>query len=166
MRHRRYVASMILAALAVLVLATPVSADRRWCLSDPIVALNGTEVQILVGIPEEYLPLVNGPIDVQLRVPSGVTTEVVFLDEGFNGYGEVVTFHADERLTVNGGGVFPIEIAATVPIDPGLAGPLVVPAAPSAIPLQIVVIEGRQQRTFTGLNDGAWVTTRVKGERP
>jgi hypothetical protein len=42
-------------------LIQPVSAGRAWCRMDPDVLLEGTFVRVDVAVPEEYVPLVNGP---------------------------------------------------------------------------------------------------------
>jgi hypothetical protein len=82
----------VLSIVAVLLVVSPALGGLQWCPRDPIVALNGQDVQIWVSIPEVYQDAVTGPIDVQVASPHGVTQEVVFTDEGFNGYGETVEF--------------------------------------------------------------------------
>ena len=89
---RRFgIMAAITAALFVLVVS-PVAAGWQWCPRDPIVALNGQEVQIWVSIPEQYESAVTGPVQVDIRTPRGVEQEVIFTDEGFNGFGEEVSF--------------------------------------------------------------------------
>lgn len=90
---RRYgIAAAITAVLLVLV-SGPAAAGWQWCPRDPIIALNGQEVQIWVSIPEQYESAVTGPVEVDVFIPRGVTHEVLFTDEGFNGFGETVAFY-------------------------------------------------------------------------
>jgi hypothetical protein len=160
---RRLCLPACLAFLALLVLLAPAAAARQWCMRDPIVALNGAPLQLWVGIPEEYVPLVNGPISVTYRVPARVTREVVHLDEGFNGFGEIVTFE-DGTGTINAAGLFEVELLVIVPIDAERAAGII---APEQVPLRLWLDDdGKRQRVITGINDGSWVTTRVKGTRP
>jgi hypothetical protein len=119
--------AVALALLALLLLAAPVEAGRRWCARDPIVRVNGTQLQIWVAIPEEYLPFVNGPIRTTVLTPAEVAREVVYLDEGFNGYGEVVIWgnlraspcrgDTCPRAVVAADGSFGARISAVVPLD-------------------------------------------------
>jgi hypothetical protein len=140
-------AALAFALLALLLLAAPVEAGRRWCARDPIVRVNGTQLQIWVAIPEQYLPFVNGPIRTTVLTPAGVTREVVYLDEGFNGYGEVVTWgdlrasrcRGDRcpRAVAAAGGSFDVRVSAVVPFD-HIA--LREAGQPRAVPLQLTVV--------------------------
>lgn len=89
---RRFTLPIFVVLLSLLVLAGPVGADD-WCEADPIVALNGTTVQILIAIPPQYEQYVDGPIGVEIGTPSSVTRTVLFTDSGFNGHGETVSFY-------------------------------------------------------------------------
>jgi hypothetical protein len=133
MTARRWTLTIGLALLAVLVLATPAMAGRRWCSRDPIVALNGHDLQMWVAIPEEYETLVTGPVDVRIGVPAGVTTETLFTDEGFNGFGETVTYDILKGGKVYTDGSFDIEVRVMVPIDTKKA---------KSIPLQLTTNVG------------------------
>ena len=59
-----------LIALAALLIfgsaATPVSAGKGWCRSDPIVTLNGVELQFWVAIPDDVQDDVLGPINITM----------------------------------------------------------------------------------------------------
>jgi hypothetical protein len=85
-------AAILIGLLALLVFAAPASAGRTWCARDPIVRIQGVELQIWVAVPQEYVPYVNGPIKVNIQTPTWAEGELVFADAGFNGHGEVVTF--------------------------------------------------------------------------
>ena len=74
--RRRGVLAILAGLMAALVISAPTLAGVGWCRADPVVRLNGTEVQVWVAIPEQYKSLVNGPIDVVVRTPAGVTREV------------------------------------------------------------------------------------------
>lgn len=101
--------------VVVLVLAMPTGAAIRWCRVDPIVLLDGTQVAIMVSIPEEYQGLVSGPIGVTIRTPDDIERELVGTDAGFNGHGEQVTFD-DGRSARRGAETFPVTVKVTVPI--------------------------------------------------
>ena len=134
---KRLTGSVTLALVAVVLLVAPASAGRQWCAKDPVVSLNGTVVQILVGVPEEYVPAVNGAIDVRVATPSGVAPDVVFLDAGFNGYGEIVSFQSSDG-TVAEDGSFDAGIRVRVPVNQQTLRELGLPNG--AVPVQITVI--------------------------
>jgi hypothetical protein len=134
---KRLTGSIALAVIALVLLVAPVSAGRQWCAKDPVVALNGTVVQILVAVPEEYVPAVNGPIDVRVAAPSGVETSIVFLDAGFNGHGETVSFQSAGG-SVAADGSFTTTIRASVPVNQQKLRSLGLPNG--AIPVQVTVI--------------------------
>ncbi len=129
---RRLVISAIMPLLAVIFLAVPADAGLIWCKADPIVRLNGTDVQIWVAVPEEYQSYVNGPIDVEVQTPELVTREVIFTDAGFNGHGEVVRFTDLDGTVLSD--AFPVIIRVTVPLDRSLLGTEV------AVPVQVQAI--------------------------
>ncbi len=130
---RRLLGSALVALLSALVLSLPARAELVWCETDPIVSLNGTVVQILVAIPQDYLPLVNGPTAVTIRAPGNVAGALVFTDAGFNGYGEVVAWGTSG--SINASKEFPVEIDVSVPVDASrLAAGTVVPVAVTILP--------------------------------
>ncbi len=89
---KQLVSAGLLGLLAVLVFALPVGAGISWCRADPIVRLGQTEYQIIVAVPEQNVPQVAGSLDFVFASPKGTSQEVLFLDSGFNGYGETVRF--------------------------------------------------------------------------
>ncbi|MDQ3855182.1 MAG: hypothetical protein M3281_02150 [Chloroflexota bacterium] len=113
---RQLSASILITVIASLMLLPPASAALTWCKRDPIVRLNGTEVQILVGVPRQYESLVNGPVDVEVRTPRSVRREVVLKDSGFNGYGETVTFR-NAGTADRESGSFETRVRVQLPID-------------------------------------------------
>ncbi len=114
--------------LAVLGLALPAQA-ALWCKTDPIVRLGGTQVQILVSIPQEYTSRVSGPVEVEVNTPRSVKRELLSTDPGFGGYGESVTF-GDLTLPVRGK-TFPTAINVRVPVG-GIAA--------ERVPVQVEVL--------------------------
>src|SRR5688572_1744660 len=88
----RQVLATALAIIVVLVSASTASAGKKWCRADPVLDIEGTRVQVLVGIPDAKQALVTGPIQIDVQTPPGAARQVVMTDAGFNGYGEVVTF--------------------------------------------------------------------------
>lgn len=139
---RKAFVATTLGLLAVLVLAMPAMAGRTWCAKDPIIRINGRDTQLWVAIPQEYVPLVTGPINIQVLTAKPVTYEVLFLDEGFNGYGEKVTFGSLKGGKVFSDGSFEIQLKVQVPINTKKM---------KSIPLQLTfAIGGNATTTQTG----------------
>jgi hypothetical protein len=147
---RRMSMSLALGLLALLVLAAPAAASRKWCAKDPIVRLNGANVGIWVAVPEEYEPLVNGAVEVKVYTPVGVSQELVYLDEGFNGYGEVLKFTSTTDLKLRKDGSFDVVVEAWVPIDKSALKQMGVKS--KSIPFQIMVVANGDLVTYA---DGA-----------
>lgn len=122
---RRFTTGVVLALLSLLLVPLPATAGLEWCPKDPVVELNGVRVEILVAIPAEYVGLVNGPIDVAIATPRGTERTLVFTDDGFNGYGEVVRFTDLDGAPQTS---FPARITVVVPLS-----------RDSAIPVQVTV---------------------------
>src|ERR687894_340138 len=77
--------------LAMFALVTPAQAGLVWCKGDPIVKLNGTLLDISIGIPAEYVLLVNGPVEYEIQTPPEVARQLILADVGY-GYGVKVKF--------------------------------------------------------------------------
>jgi hypothetical protein len=155
---RRLILSLSLALFVILLVASPALAGRRWCARDPIVSLDGNHLQVWVAIPEEYVYLVNGPIEVTFKTPAGITRSVVMTDDGFNGHGEVVTFVDDPKSEVNPNGSFTVRVWVSVPIDEAHTAADI---KARRIPTQITVVEGNTTQVLYGWNTGSWITTNV-----
>lgn len=114
---KRLVLAVFPALLIFGLLAMPASAGVQWCRTDPIIAVNGEEVNVWLSIPQQWEAAVNGPSAFTITLPSDVDREVVFMDEGLNGYGETVTF---VNSAPAGDGEFTVSVFADVPlvIDP------------------------------------------------
>lgn len=154
-RFRAGTLSTLIPLLALLVLALPAHAVL-WCKTDPIVSLNGTQVQILVAIPAEYVPYANGPTDVTVGTPRGVDRQLLFTDPGFNGYGESVSFtdiSGDLKTTT-----FPVLIPISVPMDESTVNP-------SKVPMQVTVIPSNAAPIVkSGYASGLTVKLGVTGQ--
>ncbi len=157
---RRFTLSLLFSVLAVLALALPVQAGWGWCMADPIVTLDGTQVQVLVAIPEEAAPLVNGPIDVEITTPRGTAREIVFLDAGFNGHGERVAF-LDGGVRVagsvgeSGGTSFSTKIRVTLPLSQA-----------TTIPVEVtVILADAAPVVAVGTNEGVRVDLWLTGTK-
>ena len=111
---RRFGIAASFAAVILLLVSSPAGAGLQWCPRDPIVALNGQNVQIWVSIPNQYQTAVTGPVDVTVTTPKGVDREVVFTDEGFNGHGETVTFREKGKIR---GDEIDVSVKIRVPYD-------------------------------------------------
>ncbi len=153
---RRYTSALLLGLIALLMVAAPAGAGVSWCRADPIVSLNGTQVQVWVAMPDQYVGLVNGPINVQFVTPSTVQRYVVMTDSGFNGYGETVSFSNKNKVQSNG--AFSTNITVTVPIQPGTVQPV-------NIPVQVEVIVNGQSTWYMGTANGTWISMTVQGSQ-
>ena len=114
--HRRRL--LALAAPLALGLALPVrpaGAGVGWCRVDPSVRLNGTIVNFWISIREEDLPFVDGPVDCRVLTERGVLQELLFLDFGFNGYGEEIRFESMVHETATPGEPFKTSVKVVVP---------------------------------------------------
>ncbi len=149
--------------------AAPALAGRGWCRADPIVSFDGSEVQIWVEMPAEYEAYVNGPIEVTMRHPKGVETEVLFTDSGFNGYGEVVNFKKNgwgNSACVNcaeaSADAFPVDFEASVSLDAkSLKKDLGVKA--KDVPLRLAIVDSTgQEYMVEATNKGTRLTVMME----
>jgi hypothetical protein len=153
----RFARSLLLVLVAFTLAATPAMAGRAWCARDPIVRINGAEVQVWVAIPADVEPLVNGPIEMLVKSPAGATREIVFTDEGFNGHGEVVTFR-DSPQAVADNGTFTVNIRVIVPVD---QAELVAVTGRKKLPVRLTIIDGGRKKTVSGLSGGTWTSATI-----
>ena len=159
MRIQRGLTVICLSLLALMLVVTPAGAGVTWCRADPIVELNGTEVQIWVSMDGVYEDLVTGPIRVTVFAPNKVSKEITFLDQGFNEHGEEVIFK--NRKKVNDDGTFPFEIKVKVPVNTKL---LSRDFGINEIPIQIEVLTGDGQVIHVdGSNHGTHVSLELHG---
>lgn len=148
---RTRLAAFVVALCAFVLLSSSASAGWSWCAKDPVVALNGAQLQILVSIPQELQTVVNGPVQVDVSVPPGVTSAVVFTDDGFNGYGERVRFITDGNLH-RFGDAFSATIRASVP------------TTGQVIPTQLTIVsDDASAPTVTGTSAGVLTLAVVTG---
>ena len=120
----------LLIVVTLLVFSAPGWAAVRWCKADPIVRLDGTRVQVLVSIPEEYESLVDNPTRVEIKTPQQVSRELLMLDAGFNNKGEDFSF-SDIGDDYRDGNTFWIWSKVTVPIKTSEIVPIRVEVIPS-----------------------------------
>lgn len=133
---KRLSAALLMGLLALILTAVPALAGVTWCRADPIVKLNGEEVQIWVAVPKEYASKVTGPIDITITVPRNVSTKVLLLDAGFNGYGEKVKFVKSGSMLP--GGIIPMTVVARVPMK----------GVRATVPVQMEIIHNGQASQF------------------
>ena len=119
---------VLLAALVFALIVSPVDAGRKWCQHDPIFTIAGISTPVYVAVYDDMQAHVTGPIAVKLTVPIGTPVEVTFVDEGFNGYGEVISIDSSSRLKVTSRGI-QVQVQVTVPADTSM--PVLVTVAPS-----------------------------------
>ena len=108
--------ALLLGIFAVMILALPASAGRRWCAVDPIVMIDGVPVQIWVAVPDEYQAYVNDAIEVKIKSPKHLKRELIFTDAGFNGHGENVSW-GDLKDEIEGDGLIPVAVEVKVTFD-------------------------------------------------
>lgn len=173
---KRLVTVLPVTLLAMLLMALPVTAGREWCAKDPVVDLNGTSLQVLVAVPMEYVWLVNGAIEVEINTPAGVERDVIFLDAGFNGYGEAVSL-GDNAGTVAVDGSFSTDVTVVVPIDAAAAANAGI--TEGTIPVQVTIntngtltwdsnglpqVDGGDTTVVYGDSDGTSTSVTVVGQ--
>lgn len=127
MRRSGVIALLML--LALWLTGIPASAGKGWCRSDPIVRINGADLQVWVAIPIDDLPDVIGPIQIELVVPRGSINEIVYVDDGFNGFGEAFRWaHGDSAVASDGS--LTVTARVSVPIRNGRYVPMQVELIP------------------------------------
>jgi hypothetical protein len=140
---RRLGISCFLGVLALLLVAAPASAGRVWCARDPIVRIDGTDVQVWVAIPDEFVPYVTDAVRVKLATPKGLSHQVLFTDTGFNNYGEDVRW-GDAPPTTNG--TKPLGVEVRVDVDQGKIDKAF--GKGTQVPVQVIVNVGTTTKTF------------------
>ena len=106
-----------LALLLVLILGSTVAyAHFNWCPDDPVLSIGGTEVNVIVWVPEGKQGLVKGPVHVKVYVPSNVETYVIETGEGFNGKGERVVI-VPNKEPVGPGEAIEVDVEVKVSTD-------------------------------------------------
>lgn len=112
---KRRVMPFVVAFLLLALLVFPAQAGLIWCQADPVVELDGTNVQIVVSIPEDKQQLVTGAIEVDIATPGTVSRELISTDGGFNSYGEQVSF--SDLNIMKFGDFFVTKVSAHVPVS-------------------------------------------------
>lgn len=128
---RRFALIAPAALLTLGSVATPASAGKGWCRSDPIVSLNGVQVQFWIAMPVEYQSNVIGPIAITFVAPRASNLALVSSDSGFNGYGEAVQL-AGNGSRFNADGSFRVKISVGVPVLGNQSVPLRVEITPES----------------------------------
>lgn len=148
-RALRLIAGGALALPAGFALVGSANAGRVWCRTDPDVYLEGTFVGVQVGIPDDYLPLVNGPTSLWFNLPSQVDRQFAWADAGFNGLGYNVGFLTAYQPN-KPAAKFSVNLTIKVPIKDGTK----VPIWCSATPDKGTYVErtGNDAKTGTSLN--------------
>jgi hypothetical protein len=140
---RRFSVSLLLGALALLLVSAPASAGRSWCARDPIVRIDGTDVQVWVAIPDEFVPYVKDKVKVKFAAPKGSNRQIVFTDDGFNGKGEEISW-GDSHPTTDG--TKPLDAEVRVIVDQGRIDTAF--GKHPVVPVQVFVNVGNVTQTF------------------
>jgi len=135
-----------LALLLVLILgSTAAYAAFHWCPDDPVLSIGGTEVHVIIEIPEGTQDSVTGPLHVKVYVPSNVETYVIETGDGFNGKGEQVTIISNKE-PVEPGEAIKVEVEVKVSTND-----------PEGFPVRVTIrAPGTRERTE------GWSNTWVK----
>ncbi len=152
----RRAAFVLIPFLAVTFLVQSVAAGRLWCKADPVVSLDSRLVGITVAIPVDYLLMVNGPVEIDVKTPGSVDRQVVINDTGFNGHGTVITF-SDGSGTVKEN-VFAIDVRVRIPVDTSQL------ADDESVPVEVTVMPDNDDPvTGTGTREMTKVTLEITG---
>ena len=140
----------VIGLMVFLLVAAPAFSARAWCRRDPVFTVASVQVNVVIAIPEEHQPHVNGPLKVILYVPVGVVANVILIDEGFNGLSEEVLIVPSRKLRASARGN-QIQVAATVP------------ATRNDVPvsLQVIPAVGRSATIYGKTNAEVSVNTTV-----
>ncbi len=154
---RRLSLTTLLSILAVLVLALPANAGWLWCKSDPVISLNGTVVDIVVAIPVDYVPAVNGPTQYEIATPRGVERQLILNDIGYNGHGSEVVFTDGPGIVRDN--QIDTTVSVYVPIDESTL------AEGETVPLEMTITPTNgEQVTVMGTTDGTTVELTIIGQ--
>jgi hypothetical protein len=118
--RRRVLQSAVVMALGAATANFQTSlAGRGWCRSDPLITIEGVPADIFCTARLTALLSVNGPTEIVVSVPVGVSTALVLAGPGF-GWGEEVRFEETDRLQRSESSV-DLEVAVYVPAKEDLA---------------------------------------------
>jgi hypothetical protein len=141
---------------AMLAFAAPAQAGTVWCRVDPIVMLNGTVVDISIGIPLEYVPMVNGPVQYEIQTPLLVTRQVILTDVGY-GHGAEVVFTDGAGAVKHSS--FPVRIDVSIPIDKSQLAP------DEVVPVELTVLPANADPvTVNGTSDLTRMRLSIQGQ--
>ncbi len=142
----------VIAFLLMGLIVFPAQAGWIWCQGDPVVSLDGTEVQIVVSIPQDKQDLVTGPIEVDIATPNSVNRELISTDSGFNDFGETVSFSNLKVPKI--GDRFLTKISASIPVSTN----------GSTIPVQMTITPSNgRTMTVHGTANGTNAVVLVQG---
>jgi hypothetical protein len=129
MFRNSWLMSVVVAALVFVIVVSPVDAGRHWCRSDPTFSIAGTTTSVHVAVYQDLQVHVTGPIAVTLSVPPGTAVEVMYVDEGFNKFGDAISIVSDPRLKVLRQG---IQVRFQVAVPAARIMPFLVTVAPTS----------------------------------
>lgn len=154
---RRLALGTLVSVLMMAALATQASAGLLWCRSDPVVRLDGTLVDIVIAIPVDYVPAVNGATHFEVRTAKGATRELILNDVGYNGHGSEVVF-TDGPGWVKDKKV-PTSVRVHVPIDETKLAP------GETVPVEVTVTPANgEQLVVVGTSELTTVDLTVLGQ--
>jgi hypothetical protein len=92
----------LVVALSMVVAIAPGQSEaaRGWCTADPVVLIDGQLADIFVSSDPSMLTSANGPIKMEITIPTGSTGTVVLRDLGFlHGYSITWKYSSSLRHT-------------------------------------------------------------------
>jgi hypothetical protein len=151
-RRTAILPALLLAACALLLAMPGASAGRSWCMNDPVVKIDGHVADVFVSSYVEMDAAATGPTQIVVTVPTGVSTELLAVDNGFGGHGYAVSFATSSRLKATATGI-QVQVEVYAPATDGSL-PVKVQFTPrSTGPLKAA--------SATGLAN-AWVTLKTR----
>jgi hypothetical protein len=118
----RLVTLLSLFSLLMALGAPKAAAGTKWCRNDPIIDIGGKQAHVWIASVEGAEAAISGPTTVRIAVPMGVSTNLVWTDDGF-GHGYAVEFVESDDLRLTNG---TIEIEASVYVPGAAMRPILV----------------------------------------
>lgn len=132
----------IVLLLALMLGSTVVYAAFNWCPDDPVLLIDGAEVNVIIEVPEGSQGLVSGPVEVKVHVPSGAVFDVIAFGNSFGHGPEIVEFIPDG--------------------EPGEVKVEALVSATERIPVRVTIVTpGGSKHKRGWSNEWAWCKTKL-----
>lgn len=132
----------IVLLLALMLGSTVVYAAFNWCPDDPVLLIDGAEVNVIIEVPDGSQGLVSGPVEVKVHVPSGAVFDVIAFGNSFGHGPEIVEFIPDG--------------------EPGEVKVEALVSATERIPVRVTIVTpGGSKHKRGWSNEWAWCKTKL-----